>query len=357
MHSDTPVVSITGFISRPTLTRNGAQHIFFFVNDRFIRDKLLHRAMMDGYRNLIPHGRYPVVFLFYEIDPSEIDINVHPTKQEIKFSREDAIFSTTFRAIRQAWDMREQESAGKDQLSSESQEQKAEHSGKSASVTPLPMRPQERETVLPPPPLPSTQTGNSLLPPVEPPPHRTQPPSLAQSGSFSGASHSAVPGSPSTQNPTQQEPNTQQNPSIHREDAQKTPVQMDEPAQEARERVENLNRKPLEIIHRSLEPADEQEEKGILDLLHSSRKPDELFGVESLEQAGTLTVLAQLMNKYILAESDRGLYIIDQHAAHERLKFEEFLQASERAPLASQSMLFPITLELAPDEVTLIEEN
>ncbi|MGC9326936.1 MAG: DNA mismatch repair endonuclease MutL, partial [Candidatus Hinthialibacter sp.] len=101
---DAPALSISGFISRPTLTRNGAQHIFFFVNDRFIKDRLLHRAMMNGYRNLIHAGRYPVVFIYIEIDPSEIDVNVHPTKQEIKFSREDAVFSAMYGAIRNAWD-------------------------------------------------------------------------------------------------------------------------------------------------------------------------------------------------------------------------------------------------------------
>ncbi|MFH1739362.1 MAG: DNA mismatch repair endonuclease MutL, partial [bacterium] len=101
---DTAALSISGFISKPSTTRNGSQHIFTFVNDRFIRNRTIQRALMDGYRNILPAKRYPIVFLYIELDPRSIDINVHPTKQEVKFAREDAVFSAVYGAIRQTWE-------------------------------------------------------------------------------------------------------------------------------------------------------------------------------------------------------------------------------------------------------------
>lgn len=87
------------------------------------------------------------------------------------------------------------------------------------------------------------------------------------------------------------------------------------------------------------------------------KKPDELFDARPLEESGELQVLGQLKNSYILAQGRDGLYVIDQHAAHERLMFEKFLAQSQNAPLASQALLFPLTIDFSPNEVSGVEEN
>jgi len=76
---------IYGFISQPTLSRMDKSYENFFVNRRYVRNFLLNRALEEAYRTLIPGGRYPVAVLFIDIDPKLIDVNVHPTKREIKF--------------------------------------------------------------------------------------------------------------------------------------------------------------------------------------------------------------------------------------------------------------------------------
>ena len=76
---------VYGFISRPTLSRMDKSYENFFVNRRYVRNFLLNRALEEAYRTLIPGGRYPVAVLFIDIDPKLIDVNVHPTKREIKF--------------------------------------------------------------------------------------------------------------------------------------------------------------------------------------------------------------------------------------------------------------------------------
>ncbi|MCK4622167.1 MAG: DNA mismatch repair endonuclease MutL [Desulfuromonadales bacterium] len=81
---------ITGLISQPQLNRSSTSHIYTFINGRYIRDRVVQHAVMQGYRHLLMKGRYPVVVLFLQIDPAQVDVNVHPTKHEVRF-REQAL--------------------------------------------------------------------------------------------------------------------------------------------------------------------------------------------------------------------------------------------------------------------------
>jgi DNA mismatch repair protein MutL len=78
-------VSISGFVSSPGLVRSGTQTIFTYINGRFIRDKVVQHAVMQVYRGVIDRSRFPVVALFIELSPGEVDVNVHPTKHEVRF--------------------------------------------------------------------------------------------------------------------------------------------------------------------------------------------------------------------------------------------------------------------------------
>ncbi len=80
--------TVTGFVSGPALMRSGTQAIYTYVNGRFIRDKVVQHAVMQAYRGVIDRGRYPVVALFIETSPGEVDVNVHPTKHEVRFRRQ-----------------------------------------------------------------------------------------------------------------------------------------------------------------------------------------------------------------------------------------------------------------------------
>jgi DNA mismatch repair protein MutL len=82
---------VTGLISRPDLNRSTTGHIYTFINGRYIRDRVVQHAIMDGYRNLLMRGRYPVVALFLTIDPALVDVNVHPTKHEVRFRDQGSV--------------------------------------------------------------------------------------------------------------------------------------------------------------------------------------------------------------------------------------------------------------------------
>jgi len=95
------VGQVRGLISRPTLSRVDKTYEIFYVNGRYIRNFLLNRALEEAYRTLIPNNRYPVAVLFIEIDPKKVDVNVHPTKREVKFQRTNEIMEAVRAFVRE----------------------------------------------------------------------------------------------------------------------------------------------------------------------------------------------------------------------------------------------------------------
>jgi len=85
-------ISLTGYIGKPTLTLSTAKSIFAYVNGRFVRDRTVNRSIFDSYRTLIPRDRYPVAILFIDLSPHRIDVNVHPTKREIRFRDQEKVY-------------------------------------------------------------------------------------------------------------------------------------------------------------------------------------------------------------------------------------------------------------------------
>ena len=98
----TDVVKISGFVGKPEFAKKSRGEQLFFVNSRFIKSSYLHHAVMSAYENLIPEKNYPFYAIFFEIDPAKIDINVHPTKQEIKFDNEREVYNYVRVAVRHA---------------------------------------------------------------------------------------------------------------------------------------------------------------------------------------------------------------------------------------------------------------
>lgn len=102
IHTETPFVSVSGFIGKPESSRKSTGHQFFFVNHRFIRHPYMHKAVMEAYDNLIAGDSTPPYFIYLEVDPQIIDINIHPTKTEIKFEDERTIWHVLNAAVRES---------------------------------------------------------------------------------------------------------------------------------------------------------------------------------------------------------------------------------------------------------------
>ena len=97
---DTTLVRITGFVGKPEAARKKATNQFFFVNGRYMRHPYFHKAVVEAYTHLIPEGEQIPYFLYFEVDPSNIDVNIHPTKTEIKFENDSAIWQILVAAIK-----------------------------------------------------------------------------------------------------------------------------------------------------------------------------------------------------------------------------------------------------------------
>ena len=100
--TETSIVKISGFIGKPEHARRTPGEQFFFINNRFMKHPYFHRAVMNAYEKILPPETIPSYFIFLEADPDTIDINIHPTKTEIKFENELAIFQILIAATREA---------------------------------------------------------------------------------------------------------------------------------------------------------------------------------------------------------------------------------------------------------------
>src|SRR5205814_4956039 len=99
---DSPGIVISGHIATPDISRNGRSHELFYVNRRPIKSRLLGHALEEAYRALTPESRYPIAAVFVEITPDLVDVNVHPTKTEVKFTRDGEVHHAVSQAIKSA---------------------------------------------------------------------------------------------------------------------------------------------------------------------------------------------------------------------------------------------------------------
>ena len=101
INQDTTMVRISGFVARPESARKKGVRQYFFVNGRYMRHPYFHKAIMDAYEHLIPVGEQVSYFIYFDVDPGNIDVNIHPTKTEIKFENEQAIWQILAAAVKE----------------------------------------------------------------------------------------------------------------------------------------------------------------------------------------------------------------------------------------------------------------
>ena len=102
VNEETDIVKISGFVLKPEYSKSKPDHSFLFVNNRFFKDRYLNHAIMSAFEDLIKPGKYPPYFIYFDVPPNSIDVNVHPTKTEIKFEENQAIYAFLRSATKQA---------------------------------------------------------------------------------------------------------------------------------------------------------------------------------------------------------------------------------------------------------------
>jgi DNA mismatch repair protein MutL len=291
---------VSGFVSKPEIQKLNRNSIFVFVNGRLIRDRLVQHALTEAYRNIIPPTVYPVVLLFLELPAEEVDVNVHPSKTEVRFRQQSVMHDFVRDSVRAALmkarpvpqfvtEIRARATAGE-------------------ALTPGAMTP-ELESAL--------GAGSEKAPLLAEDARNGPPDSFSHALSVAGGFALQAPIVPPISARFQFEGGI---------------------AVEANAAIP---------IARGLEAIPDNGCAPALDV--RDEEP-------TLSSLGTLRPLGQIRNSFILAVNEDGLWIIDQHVAHERVLFERVLKQRSAQKVESQRLLMPIIVELSPAQQAVFTE-
>ncbi len=272
-------IHLRGLIGLPELARPTAKYQYLYLNGRSIRDKFIQHALREAYRGLTEPGRHPAAILMLELPPDEVDVNVHPTKAEVRFRDSGRIHGLILSGVRERL------------LGSDLTPRAVPHAGASSAQPRAELREQLASFFRQGPP-PQAASESSPLLSFAPPPH-------ADAAAKVNAWLTGPTPPPSAPWPTAANNNA--------------PMQPDSAAQA-------VPPPPAAAMDRSDRSA------------------------------------IQLHNSYLVAESDDGMLIIDQHALHERIMYEDLRARIGRGPLESQRLLIPRTLTVSPRQLALLEQ-
>ena len=287
-----------GFVSKPEIQKLNRNSIFVFVNGRLIRDRLVQHALTEAYRNVIPPTVYPVVLLFLEMPPGEVDVNVHPSKTEVRFRQSTVMHDFVRDTVRAAL----MKARPAPQFTTEIHA----HASASSGLTPG-----AREWEPP----------SDLAPTAE-----SARPALYDPAGSAGFALHAPPVPPVSAR-------------FHFEGGIAVEANAAIPVARG-------------LDHRFAE-AEIIPDNGCASAIDLSESADE---DSTLAARSTLRPLGQGRKSFILAVNEDGLWIIDQHVAHERVLFERILQQRAAQKVESQRLLMPIVLQLTPAQQAIFAE-
>lgn len=263
---NTSLAKITGFVGKPESARKTRAQQYFFVNGRYMRHPYFNKAVQSAFESLIPIGEMPNYFIYFEVDPSTIDVNIHPTKTEIKFENEQPIWQILSAAVKEAL-------------------------GKFNEVPTI-----------------DFDTEGAIDIPIHDPSRSVAPPQVNVNPAY---------------NPFKTQSSNYQRPNLD-----------------------------WEKFYQGFEndkgnlPGEEKE----IDIFSYSREGSEA----EKAPVSDMVIHYQYKNRYILTSVKSGLMLIDQHRAHVRILFDQFLNQIQNNKGISQRTLFPEIIELSPSESAMI---
>ncbi|KIL39501.1 hypothetical protein SD70_19700 [Gordoniibacillus kamchatkensis] len=306
---------LSGWIAKPEVTRANRGGITVIVNGRYIRNYALNQALLQGYHTLLPINRFPVAALRIEMDPVLVDVNVHPSKLEVRFSKEAELMELIEHSVRNA--------LGNQVLIPQIAKPAAEK----------PFVVQEQLTLYRPEPAgPPAQDGATV--PLQPsagvrtasaapwdglPEGKLQHP--GEEGRMGIVNSSYLSGS--SQGAASQRPREMQQ-----------AYRQQQPYQQQSEPGGASLRQAAEALNRAMQPA----------------SGDGVNAPAALPAFPRLQPIGQLHGTYIVAQNEDGLFLIDQHAAHERINYEYYYDKFGKPADASQELLMPLTFEFTSAE-------
>jgi DNA mismatch repair protein MutL len=299
---DTDIIKIHGYIGKPDSAKKTRGNQFFFVNNRFIKSGYLNHALLNAYEGLLPDKTYPLYVVFFELDPAKIDVNVHPTKQEIKFEDERLVYNYLRVTTR--------------------------HSLAQNSITPSLNFDVESGI--------SQHIDDANINPKIDSGYLTENERFGSKASTSNKSYSNY----SKPEKTERQLSNQENWSKLYEDIEN----------DALKQGLELEKEEQTLFTSSI-GRDNNEDEEIRLISKASA------GLSKQKIDGPITKhLYQIHNKYVVTPIKSGFLLIDQNHAHQRIMYERYLQQFEQKKSTTQKLLFPQTVERSIADATLLKE-
>lgn len=330
---------VRGYVSAPRERRTTRDAQYLFVNGRYVRDRLVARALSEGYRSVLPQGSFPAALLFLEVEPEEVDVNVHPAKTEVRFRRTSAVAESVRESVRAALAsagfLRADESAGTPFGADGFDDAEP---GSTDSVGGDPAPPYSFANT-------AADTGTQGLKAML----STDLDARAQESSARQESIEFGWTPPPDESPLRREPTSggealdDARPSAEALGAIARNASLAPPARAAKADESVAPRASVS----SSPPAK-------LPPLDSAAGLVREAAADSLSQ--DIRPLGQLEDSFIIATDSEGLLLIDQHVAHERILFDKYRRLEDSRRVESQNLLVPETFDLTPAQAASFDE-
>ena len=320
-----PLFAVTGYIGKPIISRGNRTFENYYINGRFVKSRLIAAAIEQAYKPFMMQHRYPFTVLHIKIKPELIDVNVHPAKMEVRFQQENEIYELLAGAI-------ENTLRGKEFIPDVSDDGKAEKKVQEKQKLPEPFeqrRLQAMKEIIPPPPA-EHKTQNEQKPSAE---HKTQ-------------SEQKLP---------------------RNEEQPKVPSKLSEPVCEYKaekkqtiqdsdskwESASGIHKRIGQDVSQTVNQMPTQPEQKV-------EKPEQhtLFTEPLLSEKARIhhRLIGQLFDTYWLIQYGNQLYIMDQHAAHEKVNYERLMEAYRKKERITQFVSPPMVISLTRAEEAILEE-
>ncbi|MES3713240.1 DNA mismatch repair endonuclease MutL [Staphylococcus ureilyticus] len=308
---DTSDYHLDAYFAKPEHSRSNKHYISIFINGRYIKNFLLNKAILEGYHTLLMVGRYPICYINIEMDPILVDVNVHPTKLEVRLSKEDQLFELIVTKIREAFKDRilipqndMDKMTKKNKVLDQFEQQKMDFEKR--------------------------QQQNNLEQNVE----------QSSEPNVNNANNASVDNSTSY---------------INQPDNERSGIQESQNDYDDYKKIQNDLLYDLETT--SSDSTDN--EVSTTDNILQDNGEEDIKGRVSASPTRRIPymeIVGQVHGTYIIAQNENGMFMIDQHAAQERIKYEYFREKIGDVVNESQNLLIPLTFHFSKDELMIINQ-
>lgn len=380
-------VKITGYLAKPSISRGNRSFEDYYVNQRYIKSNILTKAIEDAYRTFVMVHKFPFTVINFEIDPSLIDVNIHPAKRELKFINEPDMYDFTYISVRKALLFKElipTVTPGKDKRPETLAERKVEK-------RPEPFETNRRATELPPQ---STRPAQQKKPSMPMQPANSgisAQPTLTMTNGALGQTASSIMQSTPELADVQSKPDRadqtdvsniqakseQPTPSVAMENRSSSPVEIQylkEDNQSGKNITNNIVAEnivsyltqptktalnPAEASVQTNETSEQKKQEPITPEAKIKYEQMDMFEDKFLtpEAKKKHRIIGQLFKTYWLIEYEDKFFIMDQHAAHEKVKFEELMANYKNKTAIPQYLMPPAIVSLSGTESEFLREN